>query len=368
MATHNAENERIKRRYFRYLREAERYSEASVDAVAKALSRFESYTKYREFKIFHVEQAIAFKNHLRIQKNRRTGGILSKSTVHATLTALRNFFHWLAGQPGFRSHLSYSDANYFNLPEKESRVARAQFLARAPTVEQISRALRAMPAGSVIERRDRAIIAFSLLTGARDGALASFRLKHVDLDAGCVNQDAREVRTKNSKTFTTWFFPVPAEFLHFVGSWVRELRVELLWGNDDPLFPATQIGLGNDGLFRAVGIARKFWSNADPIRKVFRSAFDRVGLPYFNPHSFRRTLALLGERLCRTPEEMKAWSQNLGHDHVQTTFSSYGQVPPHRQAEIISKLASMPKADAKVGAILNQLVQAVRDQPAEPEL
>jgi len=28
-------------------------------------------------------------------------------------------------------------------------------------------------------------------------------------------------------------------------------------------------------------------------------------------------LALLGGQRCRTPEEYKAWSQNLGHEHVQ---------------------------------------------------
>ena len=60
-----------------------------------------------------------------------------------------------------------------------------------------------------------------------------------------------------------------------------------------------------------------------------------VGLPYFNPHGFRKTLVLLGSRLCRTPEEFKAWSQNLGHDGVLTTFYSYGDVGGHRQAEII---------------------------------
>jgi len=47
MATNNPENERLKRRYFAYLKEARRYSEASVDAAAKALHRFESYTKFR---------------------------------------------------------------------------------------------------------------------------------------------------------------------------------------------------------------------------------------------------------------------------------------------------------------------------------
>ena len=35
-----------------------------------------------------------------------------------------------------------------------------------------------------------------------------------------------------------------------------------------------------------------------------------------------------------SPEEMKAWSQNLGHSDVLTTFTSYGQVPTHRQGGV----------------------------------
>jgi hypothetical protein len=47
MRTHNPANERIKREYFTYLKEAKRYSDASLDGVAKALSRFEAYTRPR---------------------------------------------------------------------------------------------------------------------------------------------------------------------------------------------------------------------------------------------------------------------------------------------------------------------------------
>ena len=57
-----------------------------------------------------------------------------------------------------------------------------------------------------------------------------------------------------------------------------------------------------------------------------------------NPHSLRKTLSQLGERICRTPEEFKAWSQNLGHENVLTTFTSYGEVSLHRQAELLKGL------------------------------
>src|SRR5262245_58169125 len=55
MPTHNPENERIKRRYFAYLKEAKRRGEPSLDAAAKALHRFESYTRFKDFKAFQIE-------------------------------------------------------------------------------------------------------------------------------------------------------------------------------------------------------------------------------------------------------------------------------------------------------------------------
>ena len=158
MTMHNADNERIKRRYFAYLKEAMRHSEPTVDAVAKALARFEVDTRHRDFKAFHYEQAIAFKKHLAEQKGQRSGEKLSKATLHATLAHLKRFFHWLAGQPGYKSRLQYCDANYFNLSEKDVRVATARREQVGPTVEQVKHVIAMMPADSAIQRRDRALI------------------------------------------------------------------------------------------------------------------------------------------------------------------------------------------------------------------
>jgi len=120
---------------------------------------------------------------------------------------------------------------------------------------------------------------------------------------------------------------------------VAYLRRECSWGDDDPLFPASKVAFDPvTRRFAVVGLERKGWSNAGPIRAIFKQAFEGAGLPYFNPHSLRKTLAQLGERTCAGPEEFKAWSQNLGHDHVLTTFASYGQVASHRQAEIMRGL------------------------------
>ncbi|MHB0984682.1 MAG: tyrosine-type recombinase/integrase [Sulfuricella sp.] len=340
MTKHNAENERIKRKYFAYLKEAMRHSEPTVDASAKALARFEGHTKYKDFKAFHYEQAIAFKKHLAEQKGQQSGEKLSKATLHATLTQLKRFFQWLAWQPGYKSRFQYSDAEYFNLSDKDTRVATARREQKMPTLEQVKHVIATMPTDTEIDRRNRALIAFTLLTGARDSAIASMKLKHVDLIANSVNQDAREVKTKFSKTFNTFFFPVGEEIRGIVAEWVSYLREDKLWGNDDPLFPATRIALGATRQFEVAGLERDHWSTASPIRTIFRDAFTSAGLPYFNPHSFRNTLVQLGQDVCQSPEQFKAWSQNLGHEKVLTTFLSYGEVACQRQGEIIRGLAT----------------------------
>lgn len=359
MRAHNPDNERLKRHYLVYLREAKRQSETSLDGVAKALSRFEAYTGHRDFKTFQRQQAVAFKQRLSEQLSQRTGEPLSKATLHSTLNILRNFFVWLAGQPGFKSRITYTDADYFNLSAKETRIATARRERAGPTLEQIMRVIRTMSCSSDIERRNRALIAFTILTGIRDRAIASLKLKHIDLIEGLVEQDAREVKTKASKTITTWFFPVGDEIRQIVVEWVDYLRNERLWGLDDPLFPATDVAQDANHQFAAVGLARKPWSSATPIREIFKAAFEQARLPYFNPHSFRRTLAQLGQEIARTPEEFKAWSQNLGHEQVMTTFTSYGAVGRHRQAQIIRELGGVQNPADRLEQLLRQLAERV---------
>jgi site-specific recombinase XerD len=201
---HNPENERIKRAYFVYLKEARRLGEHSIDGAAAALAKFEDYTKYRDFKRFHIQQAIAFKNRLSEHISQRTGERLSRGTVFSTLNALRAFFQWLSTQPGYRSHLTSADAEYFALSDKEARIAKAVAERPVPTIDQIRHVLQNMRAVTDIELRNRAIVAFTLLTGTRDGATASLKRKHVDIVEGKVVQDAREVRKRSRPGFSPW--------------------------------------------------------------------------------------------------------------------------------------------------------------------
>ena len=119
------------------------------------------------------------------------------------------------------------------------------------------------------------------------------------------DRPARHPKSDLRPPKSTYFFPVGGEIHKIVADWVEFLRVEKLFGPGDPLFPARQVVVGERNCFRADDLSRSGWSNATPIRKIFKEAFAGAGLGYANPHSFRKTLAQLGERLCRTVRSSK---------------------------------------------------------------
>jgi integrase len=344
MTKTNAQNERIKRAYCDYLGEALGRDEATIDRVMASIARFETSTRGKDFKRFHREQAVAFKRKLSEALNARTGERLSKSTVLSTVRDLRTFFLWLAREPGFRSHIDYGDADYFSLSDKDVAIARARRERDVPTLEQCQRSLAAMPAETVINSRDRALFALALITAARISALASFRLGNLNVEQGFIDQDARTVRTKAAKTFRTFFMPVDEHAHSIVADWATELEHHHLWAPTDPLFPKTRMGLDQQGGFAALGITRESWASGDRAREIIQGAFFAVGLPRFHPHSIRHALIRHAMSLDLSPEEMKAWSQNLGHTDVLTTFLSYGRVSTHRQGELIQRAPAVRRA------------------------
>ncbi len=228
-----------------------------------------------------------------------------------------------------------------------------------PSLEQVRAVIAAMPYETVIDRRNRALIAFAILTGMRDRAIASVSLRHLDLTRTppLVRQEPDRVETKFSKSINTYFFPLGDDLKDIVFQWIEELRTAHFFGPNDPIFPRTTVANGTDFCFCATGIEPTHWSDASPVRMIFRQAFVRAGLPYFPFHSFRHTLGHLMQTVCRTPEQLKAWSQNLGHENIATTLTSYGTIDPHRQGDVIAGISLEPKEpDSEVLTKIRELL------------
>src|ERR671918_1767533 len=281
MTTLNPRNERIKRGYVEFLRQADRKSEGTIRGVEKALHRFEEHTRFTDFASFKREKAMS--SRAALAKPPAGGKALSAATVLSTLTAVQRFLRWLILQPGVKSKIRATDIDYLNLSANEARAAAAAPSKPFPTMEQLKHTLAKMPAGTEIERRDRALFALIMMTGARDSAAASLRLRHVELDRSLIVQDPTSVRTKNGKLIESVLLPLGDEVERAFADWIVYLRADLLYGPDDPVFPQTATRIDPARGPVADGLKRLCWSSSAPIRAIFRRAFEEAGLPYFQP-------------------------------------------------------------------------------------
>lgn len=339
MAKHIEANERIKHDYAGYLHDAKGRDEKTIDKAMAAIRLFEESTKVKPFKKFHRKQAADFKVYLNKQKNPRTDRPLAHSTVDATLRLVKGFFHWLVSQAGYKRVVTYADVEYFNNTLKAGRIAHTKRAIPYPSMQQTIHAFQAMPLETEFDKRDKALFAFLMLIGARDGAVASLKLKHVNVDLGHVYQDAREVKTKAAKTINCQFLPVDLAYRECFSAWVAYLVDVKLFGPEDALFPKAKIGVVEGQGFANVGLSRDCYAGSAKINAIVRGAFAAVQMPQYTPHSLRKTLVKLGDEKCKTMEQWKAWSMNLGHENMATTFNSYLPVSPERQMELIAKMS-----------------------------
>ena len=75
----NPRNDRAKRDYLVWLKEAKQRSQTTVEHVRHAIDRLEIYTGYKDFSTFNKDLAIAFKTALLATTDSRTGKAISET-------------------------------------------------------------------------------------------------------------------------------------------------------------------------------------------------------------------------------------------------------------------------------------------------
>ncbi|MCF6304257.1 MAG: site-specific integrase [Rhodobacteraceae bacterium] len=252
------------------------------------------------------------------------------------MATLREFFLWLSQQDGFRSKIKAADADYFNLSRRDEAEARAAPPRPAPSINQAKRTLGLMPSTTPHQKRDKAVFALLCLTGIRVAALASLKIKHIDLREKSVTQNPREVATKFGRPIDTFFVKDFSEAEKVLADWLTYLDETELYGPDDPLFPTTAVQASIGKGFAVAGFHRNHWKSTEPIRKIVKQAYENANLPNYGPHAFRHMLARHVVKNCASVAELVATSQNLGHTDVLTTLRSYGQISRNEQRRLIT--------------------------------
>ena len=313
---------------------AGRYDPKTIAAHLAAIRQFERFVGSKDFRNVTAEDVNGWRGELvaRAGKRKEDGG-LSRSSVRHLASHLKAFMTWLIHQPGFKDLAGLTE--YFALPRAIHAQNGCEKPRAYPSLSEAEEMLSGLPHGTLKDRRDRAIFAAAFATGFREQALISLRLHHVDIPKRQVFHDGETLRAKNGKSFIAKWFPQTEMFQRVFIEWIEELRGLGLTENEAVFPDASDLAqLGSEGLTQR--------ANCVPMRSA--SAVDAVfglaceGRPArYTPHSARHCLAQLGDRLCRTVEQRKAWSLNFGHENEGITWKHYGNVSAARKAEIFEE-------------------------------
>ncbi len=355
----------MKRKYFDWYRGAEGMSELTIRAVEKAIEKYEDSTQSEDFALYNDKKAELFKRYMATTPGKQSGSPLNLRSRYALLRHVRNFFAWLSGQPGYKSRVHPSDIQYLQLSKNERKQAIAPGDPHYPTLEQI-KAMCSFPVVSEVDMRDRALIAFTALTGMRDRAIVTLRFGCYDPDEKLIKQlPSMGVETKFRKDIYTTLLAFDNELFGYFSEWYEHLRKDRHFDGSDPLFPSTEIGWisNTHRAYMAKGVSKSFWAEAGSMRVIFRDRCKQMGLPYYYPHSFRHFVTNMAERYITTPEQMKALSQNLGHEHIATTYRAYGAIERQRVGQIVRSIDfGQTVADKQAGEIAKVVTEILKQK------
>ena len=201
----NAKNERTKREFLRWLKNARGRCNATVNAVEKALLLYQDFTGNEDVGLFRPDKAIDFKKWL--QKREFRGSVISPATYCAHLKNLMGFFEWLSWQIGYKTKIKRTSVDYLRVTDKEERMASQRTPRNFPSLDYVVKMAGSIQAVTEIDLRDRALISFTLLSGMRDQAVVTLPLGCFDENKLLIDQNPRRgVATKFSKLIPTTIF------------------------------------------------------------------------------------------------------------------------------------------------------------------
>lgn len=337
------QNEVMKKQFFLYLKEVKGFSKDSIDAHERAVLLWQECHENKDFSGFGKQQVMGFKDWL-VSRVNRNGEPLSLVYRYNVLRRLRLFFEWLSMQPHYKSRINSTVVEYLSLSKKETRIAIQPNKRTIPPIEDVIKVIEAIDVQTEVDQRDRALICFTLLTGARISAIYSLPMKAFDETTLTVDQNPRfGVKTKFSKRIVTTFFPIEYEqAIHYFLDWYSYLKGKRGFTPDDPIFPQAVVENGTENIsyYNTGEVEPLFWASSNSVRKIFQKRFLEAEIPYYHPHTFRHLVVKEFAKTRLTEEEKKAISQNLGHENTGTTFGSYGygHIEEERQVEIVKNI------------------------------
>jgi len=224
--------------YRTFLEKNKEFVPDTVDEHMRSVCRMSAFFKNKPYEKVKKEDAYGFKDELRRRRDLEGSDQLDGTTIEHILNRCAAFFEWLGRQPGVT--LEPDLPGYFRLSRKEKAAANSAVKGTDLTFDQAICLFKGMPKSCDLDLRNRALIAMLITTGIRIGALITLRGKHVNMTTRWINQDPREVDTKNSKHIRTYCLDLGSGLLDALHEW-SGWRRDHGFGDDDPFFLQTDL-------------------------------------------------------------------------------------------------------------------------------
>lgn len=318
--------------FFEHCKEAKGYSERTCIDYENAVLEYEKFDNYNNLANFIKDKAIAYKNQLRNNN-------YSISSINKKLNALKIFYTFAHLQPSYKTKININDIQYLNLTRAEKAMLNSHKTRDFGTHQQLCIAINNIKINTEVDLRDKVILIILYCTGIRVGALISLPIKCLDIFEWNIYQYPKEgVNTKFTKTIDSYFFNFNQEWRDTVKEYVNLLK-EKGFGYNDPLFPSTKLE-HKRGTYCYVGenLDKKFWESTSSLSKIVKKRFAEAGLPAFSPHSIRHSFVVELLNRCSTGIQIKAVSQHLGHEHLETTLGCYGTLDKQHLFDILKNI------------------------------
>jgi hypothetical protein len=112
--------------------------------------------------------------------------------------------------------------------------------------------------------------------------------------------------------------------------WKEEV-IGLGFEGDDALFPEEKYLSEKTHKEQSVHVSPM--SSTHAVSTAFRTASSELGKSFL-PHSAKHFIGILGLKVCKSAEELKAWSVNIGHEDEEVTRRYYQNITDDRVVEI----------------------------------
>jgi len=322
-----------------YLKEAKGRKSNTVYRKISIIVDFEDFIDKCDFEIFNEKIAMQYKSYLNDSKWK--GEPISKKTALNKLTTIKDFYIWLKKQKGYKSKINESDIEYLNLDLGTMHSIRTtQALQQIPDIVHVGKLIDSIEIENDVDKRDKALIAFMLLSGMRIGSIISIKLKDFDKNKLTITINTMDGRnSKFGKANIVRLLVFDSAILEPIIEWFNYLVGDRGFNLNDPLFPMTDVKNIPDGnVLQANNVKPEFWKRAGAINKILKDRAANANLQYYRPHLFRGLHTSLALSMAKDGKEILAISRNLGHNSVNTTISFYGYMDFSIRIETLSKI------------------------------